>query len=248
MKKLKIIKKKVSGRNSTGKLTVRHQGGEQKKFLRTIDFKRDKMMTGKVIAVEYDPNRTCDIALIQYGDGEKRYILAPQGITVGDSVASGQSVDIKIGNALPMSEMPLGTVVHNVELNPGKGGQLARSAGTSATIAAKEGGYIHLRMPSGEVRRVSEKGMATVGQLGNLDWKNEVIGKAGRARLMGIRPTVRGVAQNPRSHPHGGGEAKSGIGMSTPKTYAGRHAVGKTRRPKKYSNKYILQRRKKGSH
>lgn len=248
MKKLKVIRKKNAGRGANGQVTVRHQGGEQKRFIRLIDFKRDKMMAGKIVAIEYDPNRTCDIALVKYADGEKRYILAPVGLKVGDSIASGENIDLKVGNALPMSSMPLGTVVHNVELTPGRGGQMARSAGTAATIAAKESGFIHLKLPSGEVRKVSEKGMATIGQLGNVDWKNEVIGKAGRARLMGIRPTVRGVAMNPRSHPHGGGEAKSGVGMNTPKTYAGRHAVGKTRRPKKYSNKYILQRRKKGSH
>jgi len=248
MKKLKIIKKKNSGRNASGQVTVRHQGGEQKRFIRLIDFKRDKMMAGKVVAIEYDPNRTCDIALVKYADGEKRYILAPVGLKVGDSIATGENVDLKTGNALPMSMMPVGTVVHNVELTPGRGGQMARSAGTAATIAAKDGGFVHLKLPSGEVRKVSEKGMATLGQLGNVEWKNEVIGKAGRSRLMGIRPKVRGVAMNPRSHPHGGGEAKSGIGMNTPKTYAGRHAVGKTRRPKKYSNKYIVSRRKKGSH
>lgn len=248
MRKLKVIKKKQTGRAANGQVTVRHKGGEQKRFIRLIDFKRDKMMAGKVVAIEYDPNRTCEIALVKYADGEKRYILAPVGLHVGDTIASGLNIDLKVGNAMPMHTMPVGTVVHNVELTPGRGGQMARSAGTSATIAAKDGGLVHLRLPSGEVRKVSEKGMATVGQLGNVDWKNEVIGKAGRARLMGIRPTVRGVAMNPRSHPHGGGEAKSGIGMNTPKTYAGRHAVGKTRRPKKYSNKYIVQRRKKGSH
>lgn len=248
MRKLKVIKKKQTGRSANGQVTVRHKGGEQKRFIRLIDFKRDKMMAGKVVAIEYDPNRTCDIAFVKYADGEKRYILAPVGLKVGDTIASGENVDIKAGNALPMFTMPVGTVVHNVELTPGRGGQMARSAGTAATIAAKDAGYVHLRLPSGEVRKVSEKGMATVGQLGNVEWKNEVIGKAGRSRLMGIRPSVRGVAMNPRSHPHGGGEAKSGIGMNTPKTYAGRHAVGKTRRPKKYSNKYIVARRKKGTH
>jgi large subunit ribosomal protein L2 len=248
MKKLKTIKKKNSGRSANGQVTVRHQGGEQKRFIRLIDFKRDKMMAGKVIAIEYDPNRTCDIALVHYADGEKRYILAPVGLSVGDTIATGENVDLKTGNALPMSMMPVGTVVHNVELTPGRGGQMARSAGAAATIAAKDSGFVHLKLPSGEIRKVSEKGMATIGQLGNVEWKNEVIGKAGRSRLMGIRPSVRGVAMNPRSHPHGGGEAKSGIGMNTPKTYAGRHAVGKTRRPKKYSNKYIVAGRKKGSH
>src|SRR5260221_3887543 len=170
MNRLKTIKKKHSGRDATGKVVVRHQGGEQKKFIRHIDFKRDKMMSGIVIAIEYDPNRTCDIALIHYPDGEKRYILAPIGLSKGEKISTGETVDIKIGNALPMNAMPVGTVVHNVELTAGKGGQLARSAGTSAVIAAKEGGYIHLRLPSGEVRKISALGMATVGQLGNIDW------------------------------------------------------------------------------
>lgn len=247
-KRLLIIKKKKSGRDATGRVSMRHQGGEQKRFLRTIDFKRGKMIPGKVVAIEYDPNRTCDIAFIQYPDGEKAYILCPEGLSIGDTIAAGENVEIKVGNALPLKAMPIGTVVHNVELTPGKGGQLARGAGTAATVAAREGKYVHLRLPSGEVRKVSELGMATVGQVGNIDWKNEVIGKAGRSRLMGIRPTVRGVAQNPRSHPHGGGEGRSGIGLKSPKTYAGRKAVGKRRSPKKYSNKYILQGRKKGKH
>lgn len=247
-KKLLTIKKKKSGRNATGRVTVRHQGGEQKRFLRTIDFKRGKIVPGKVVAIEYDPNRTCDIALIQYTDGERIYILCPEGLHVGDTVVSGENVEVKVGNALPLRSIPLGTVVHNVELTPGKGGQLARGAGAAAVVAAHEGKYVHLRLPSGEVRLVPEMGMATVGQVGNIDWKNEVIGTAGRARRMGIRPTVRGVAQNPRSHPHGGGEGRSGIGLKRPKTYAGRVAVGKRRSPKKYSNKYIVQGRKKGSH
>jgi large subunit ribosomal protein L2 len=246
MKNLKTIKKKHSGRDASGQVAVRHQGGAHKRFLRKIDFKRDKHgIIGKVVAIEYDPNRTCDIALIQYADGEKRYILAPNGLKVGASIQAGTMADIQIGNALPMTSMPLGTVVHNVELTPGKGGQMARGAGTGATITAREDGYIHLKLPSGEVRKVSENGFATIGQVGNIDLKNEILGKAGRKRHMGIRPTVRGVAMNPRSHPHGGGEGRSGIGMPSPKTFAGRKAVGKTRRPTKYSNKYILQRRKK---
>ena len=242
--KLKTILKKNSGRNSSGKVTVRHQGGRQKRYMRLVDFKRDKTLPAVVVAVEYDPNRTCDIALVQYTDGEKRYILCPEGLKVGDKVVSGKSVEITVGNAMPLSEVPVGTFVHNVELTPGKGGQFARSAGTQIALAAKEGNYAHLRMPSGEVRKVPVTAMATIGQLGQVGHKNEVIGKAGRARHMGIRPTVRGVAQNPRSHPHGGGEGRSGIGLKRPKTYAGRSAVGKTRTPKKYSNKYILQRRK----
>jgi large subunit ribosomal protein L2 len=249
MKSLKFIKKKNSGRDSSGQVSIRHQGGEQKRYIRVIDFKRDKKnVEGKVVALEYDPNRTCDIALIQYKDGEKRYILAPEGLALNAIVISGDDVDLRVGNALPLSAMPIGTVVHNVEINPGQGGQIARGSGTGATIAAKEGDYVHLRMPSGEVRKILSKGMATVGNIGNIEWKNRVFGKAGTKIHMGIRPTVRGVAQNPRSHPHGGGEGRSGIGMSLPKTYAGRPAVGKTRNKKKYSSKLILQRRKAGKH
>ncbi|OGH03031.1 MAG: 50S ribosomal protein L2 [Candidatus Levybacteria bacterium RIFCSPHIGHO2_01_FULL_37_17] len=250
MNKLKIIKKKQSGRDAAGRVAVRHQGGEQKRFVRSIDFKRDKKnILGKIISLEYDPGRTVDIALVQYSDGEKRYILSPEGLKLNDRVIAADSgAEIKTGNAMPLSEMPIGTVVHNVELYPGRGGQIARGAGAQAVIAAKEGGYIHLKLPSGEVRKILQKSMATIGALGNADLKNRVFGKAGTKRLMGIRPTVRGVAQNPRSHPHGGGEGRSGIGMSLPKTFAGRAAVGNTRRPKKYSNKYILQKRKKGKH
>lgn len=246
MIRLKKIKKKNSGRNSSGQVTVRHQGGQHKRFFRFIDYNRSKKdINGKVISIEYDPNRTVEIALVQYSDGEKRYILRPEGLMEGDIITSGEQVDIKVGNALPLAFIPLGTVVHNVELAPGKGGQLARSAGTSATIAAREEGMVHLRLPSGEVRKVRIMCYATIGQLGNIDWKNKVFKTAGAKRHRGIRPTVRGVAQNPRSHPHGGGEGRSGIGLKSPKTYAGRKAVGKTRNPNKYSNKYIVSRRKK---
>lgn len=245
MNRLKTIKKKNSGRDVTGQVSVRHQGGQHKRFLRTIDFRRDKNVVGKVVSIEYDPNRTVDIALIHYADGEKRYILCPQDLKVGESILSADEVEIKPGNAMPLRNIPVGTIVHNVELTPGKGGQIARSAGTSAVISTREGAFVHLKLPSGEVRKIRSDGRATIGQLGNIEWKNRVIGKAGRSRHMGIRPTVRGVAQNPRSHPHGGGEGRSGIGMPAPKTYAGRIAVGKTRKPKKYSNKYILQKRKK---
>ncbi|MBI2074386.1 MAG: 50S ribosomal protein L2 [Candidatus Levybacteria bacterium] len=246
MKRLKVIRKKHSGRDSSGKVVVRHQGGEHKRFLRVIDFKRDKIgVSGKVVAIEYDPNRNCEVALVQYTDGEKRYILCPHDLQLNDVIISGENVDIKVGNALPLFAIPIGTVVHNVELTPGRGGQLARSAGTAAVVAAKEDTLVHLKLPSGEIRKIRNKGNATVGQLGNVEWKNRIIGKAGRKINMGIRPTVRGVAQNPRSHPHGGGEGRSGIGMTTPKTYAGRSAVGKRRKKHKYSNKYILQRRKK---
>ena len=243
MKKLFTIKKKKSGR-SYGQVVVRHQGGEHKRFLRKIDFKRDKADTvGRVVSIEYDPNRTAKIALIHYSDGEKRYIIAPLDLKVKDKITSGKNSDIRLGNALPLNTLPIGTVVHNVELTPGRGGQIARGAGTGATVAAKEGDYVHIKLPSGEIRRIRGECAATVGAISNVDWKNEFFGKAGRKRNMGIRPTVRGVAQNPRSHPHGGGEGRSGIGMNTPKTYAGRPAVGKTRNPKKYSNKYILKRR-----
>ncbi len=249
MKKLKTIKKQHSGRDASGKVVVRHQGGQHKRYIREIDFKRNKFtIAGRVVAIEYDPNRTCDIALIQYGDGEKRYILAPQGLKENDTISSGKGVDLKLGSALPLGEIPAGTVVHNVELTPGKGGQLARGAGTGAIVSSKESGYVFVKLPSSEVRRIREDCLATVGQVGKIEWKNEVIGKAGRARNMGRRPTVRGVAQNPRSHPHGGGEGRSGIGMSSPKTYAGQKAVGRTRKSKKYSDKYIVTRRKGGKH
>jgi len=246
MNRLKFIRKKNSGRDISGQVSVRHQGGEHKRFMRVIDFKRNKIgIEGKVASIEYDPNRTAEIALIHYADGEKMYILSPLGLKIGDVVKSGVGAEIKIGNALPLIALPLGTVVHNVELMPGRGGQLARGAGTGIIIQAKEGSNIDLKLPSGEIRRVDGACLATIGTLGNIDWKNEVLGKAGRSRHMGIRPTVRGVAQNPRSHPHGGGEGRSGIGMTTPKTYRGRSAVGKTRKKKKYSDKFILQRRRK---
>lgn len=243
--KLKTIRKKHAGRDSHGRVAVRHQGGEHKRFLRKVDFKRDKFdITGRIVGIEYDPNRSCDLALVHYTDGEKRFILAPDGLKIDDVVKSGRDIEPKIGNTLPLALLPVGTVVHNVELTPGRGGQMARSAGTGAIVMARESGFVHLKLPSGEMRKVRDVGLATVGQLGNVEWKNEVIGKAGRSRNMGIRPTVRGVAQNPRSHPHGGGEGRSGIGMPSPKTFAGRKAVGKTRDKNKYSNKYILQRRK----
>ena len=246
MKKLKFIKKKNSGRDASGQVSVRHQGGAHKRYIRVIDFKRDKRnIEGKVVALEYDPNRSCDIALIHYTDGEKRYILAPNDLKLNDVIIAGPDVEIKVGNALPLLSMPIGTVVHNVEITPGKGGQIARGSGTGAIVAAKEGNFVHLKLPSGEIRKILAKSYGTVGNLGNIDWKNKVYGSAGAKIHAGIRPTVRGVAQNPRSHPHGGGEGRSGIGMSTPKTYAGRRAVGNTRKPKKYSKKYILQRRKK---
>lgn len=244
--KLRFIRKKNSGRDTSGQVTVRHQGGEHKRFMRVIDFKRNKVgIEGKVSSIEYDPNRTTEIALIHYADGDKMYILCPLGLKVGDVIKSGIEAEIKTGNALPLKALPLGTVVHNVEMMPGRGGQMGRSAGTGIVIQAKEGNLIDLKLPSGEVRRVDGDCFATVGTLGNINWKNEVLGKAGRSRHMGIRPTVRGVAMNPRSHAHGGGEGRSGIGRKRPMTYAGRVAVGKTRKKNKYSDKYIIKRRKK---
>lgn len=245
MKQLKQIRKKHSGRDATGQVSTRHQGGGHKQFIRLVDFRRDKAIAGKIVAIEYDPNRSCDIALVQYRDGEKRYILCPDGLKVGDKIISSETAEIRVGNSLPLGKIPMGTVVHNVELTPGKGGQIARGAGVGVTVAATEGNFVQVKMPSGEVRRILANAKATIGQVGNITWKDKVWGKAGRKRHMGIRPSVRGVSMNPRSHPHGGGEGRSGIGMATPKTYAGRPAVGKTRRPTKYSNKYILQRRKK---
>lgn len=243
MTKIKFIKKKRSGRDSSGKVVVRHQGGEQKRYLRVIDFKRNKReILGKVIALDYDPNRTAEIALVQYADGEKRYILAPEGLKLGAKILSSNDASTSMGNSMPIGKIPVGTMVHNVELAPGKGGQLARGAGTGAMIAAHEDNFVHLKLPSGEVRKVPAKSFATIGTVGNIDWKNTFFGSAGRKRHMGIRPTVRGVAQNPRSHPHGGGEGRSGIGLKSPKTYTGRIAVGKTRKKKKYSDKYILSR------
>lgn len=247
-KKLKFILKKNSGRSNTGQVVVRHQGGRQKRFLRVVDFKRNKKdIKGQVVAIEYDPNRTVDLALLNYTDGEKRYILAPQNLKVGEWVTRSDHAEIKDGNALQIVNIPVGTAVHNLELVPGQGGKLVRSAGSSAVIVAKEEKYAQIKMPSGELRKVLLSCVATVGRLGNMDLKDKPIGKAGRSRLMGIRPTVRGTAQNPRSHPHGGGEGRSGIGMSTPKTYVGRPAVGRTRKKKRYSNKYIISRRK-GKH
>jgi len=242
---LKKILKKNSGRDNSGSVVVRHQGGRQKRFYRIIDFKRNKLeMPGTVIGIEYDPNRSVDLLLIQYSDGEKRYILRPLNVNLGDKVTSGESVDIKNGNTLKIQNIPVGTPVHNIELTKGKGGQIARSAGNQAMIVAKEEKYVQIKMPSGEIRRILNNNYATIGQLSKVEWKDRVLRKAGAKRHMGIRPTVRGVAQDPKSHPHGGGEGRSGIGMKYPKTYTGRRAVGKTRDKKKYSNKHIVKRRK----
>ncbi|PIT88868.1 MAG: 50S ribosomal protein L2 [Candidatus Levybacteria bacterium CG10_big_fil_rev_8_21_14_0_10_36_7] len=244
MKKLRQILKKQSGRDATGAVSVRHQGGRHKRFYRPIDFKRDKFdIEGVVEAIEYDPNRSSDIALIFYKDGEKRYILSPLDLKVGDKVMSGQNVEIKTGNAMPLIKIPVGTPIHNLELTPGSGGQIARSAGNQAFIVTREDDHVHVKMPSSEVRKILSKNYATIGQLGKIDWKDRVLGKAGASRRRGIRPTVRGVAMNPSSHPHGGGEGRSGVGMKHPKTFAGRPAVGNTRSKKKYSNKHIIRKR-----
>ncbi|HIT68674.1 MAG TPA: 50S ribosomal protein L2 [Candidatus Aphodomonas merdavium] len=236
--------KKNAGRNCQGKITVRHQGGGNKVKYRVIDFKRNKDdVPAKVVALEYDPNRSAFIALLCYADGEKRYILAPLGLKVGDTVVSGESADIKPGNALPIANIPVGTLIHNIELKPGRGGQLVRSAGNAAQLMAKEGRYAQIRLPSGEVRKIAMNARATIGTVGNPDHENVRIGKAGRKRHMGIRPTVRGVVMNPCDHPHGGGEGKSPVGMPAPVTPWGKPALGlKTRKHKKYSNKMIVKR------
>jgi large subunit ribosomal protein L2 len=248
VKSLTVILPKNSGRDVGGHISVRHQGGRHKRFYRIIDWKRDKdILPGNVVSIEYDPNRTADIALLQYADGEKRFILAPVGLTVGMQVRSGASADIKPGNALPLGSMPVGTMVHNIEIVPGRGAQMMRSAGSVASILAKDGNLVQLKLPSGEIRAFNAACRATVGQVGNVEWRNEQIGSAGRARHMGIRPTVRGVAQNPRSHPHGGGEGRSGIGMKSPKSPWGKRTLGKrTRKRIKYSDRFILERKKKG--
>ncbi|MBI2844462.1 MAG: 50S ribosomal protein L2 [Armatimonadetes bacterium] len=237
--------KRSGGRNAQGKLTMRHVGGGHKRKYRIIDFKRDKAeVPGKVTAIEYDPNRSARIALIVYADGEKRYILAPLGIKVGDQVLSSEGADIRPGNALPLANIPVGTVVHNVEMSPGKGGQLARSAGSGVQLMAKEGKYATLRLPSGEMRNVLAACRATVGQVGNPDHENISLGKAGRSRWLGIRPGTRGVAMTPRDHPHGGGEGKSPIGRKTPMSPWGKPALGQKTRKKKPSDKMIVRRRK----
>ena len=238
--------KKTAGRNAQGKITVRHIGGGNRKKYRIIDFKRNKDgIPAKVATIEYDPNRTAYIALLVYADGEKRYILAPIGLNVGDIVMSGENAEIKVGNALPLENIPVGAVVHNIELQPGKGGQLARSAGAEVQLMAKEGKYATLRMPSGEMRKVLTRCKATVGQVGNLDHELVSLGKAGRKRHMGVRPSVRGVVMNPNDHPHGGGEGKSPVGMASPVTPWGKPALGlRTRKKNKASNKLVVKRKK----
>lgn len=241
---LKSILSKKSGR-SHGTVTVRHQGGRHKRQYRMIDFRRDKFgITGSVAALEYDPNRNVDVALIKYPDGDYRYILAPKGLKVGDKVESGERVEVRTGNAMQLRSLPIGTVVHNVEMIPGKGGKIGRSAGTGLVLQAKQAPFAHLKMPSGEIRMIRLEAMATVGVLGNEEWKNMNLGKAGRVRHMGIRPAVRGTAQDPHSHAHGGGEARSGVGRKKPMTKYGRPAVGKTRKKGLASDKFIIKRRK----
>ena len=244
-KPLTVTLKKHSGRNSRGKITVRHRGGGYRPKYRIIDFKRNKDgVPGKVATIEYDPNRSANIALIVYADGDKRYILAPNKLSVGDTIMAGEGADIKVGNALPLKNIPVGTVIHNIELKAGKGGQMVRSAGNSAQLMAKEGDYATVRLPSGEVRKVRIECRATIGEVGNLDHENISIGKAGRKRHMGIRPTVRGSVMNPNDHPHGGGEGRAPIGRANPVTPWGKPALGyKTRKKNKHSNKYIVKRR-----
>ncbi len=245
-KSLLAKKSKNAGRNSYGRITVRHQGGGNRQKYRIIDFKRAKDdMSATVLGIEYDPNRSANIALIQYEDGEKAYILAPQGLTDGDKVISGEAVDIKPGNCMPISSIPVGTLIHNIELNPKQGGKLVKAAGQSAQLMAKEGKYAHVRLPSGEMRLVLAKCRATIGVIGNSDHENVKIGKAGRKRHMGIRPTVRGSVMNPVDHPHGGGEGRAPVGRPGPLTPWGKPALGyKTRNKKKLSNKFIVKRRK----
>ena len=245
-KSLLSVKKKNAGRNSYGRITVRHQGGGNRQKYRVIDFKRQKDdMYATVIGIEYDPNRSANIALIEYEDGTKAYILAPKGLTDGDKVISGTKVDIKPGNAMPIESIPVGTMIHNIELNPGQGGKLVRGAGQEAQLMAKEGAYAHVRLPSGEMRLVLVRCRATIGTIGNSDHENIKLGKAGRKRHMGIRPTVRGSVMNPNDHPHGGGEGRAPVGHSGPMTPWGKPALGyKTRNKKKQSNKFIVKRRK----
>ena len=238
--------KKKAGRNFRGKITVRHRGGGHKRRYRVIDFKRDKVgVPGRVTSIEYDPNRSARIALITYADGEKRYIIAPVGLMVGDMVMAGPEAEIRVGNALPIANIPVGTTIHNIELHIGKGGQLVRAAGTSAQLLAKEGRYAHIRLPSGEVRLVNVQCMATIGQVGNTDHGNIKLGKAGRKRWLGFRPTVRGSAMDPASHPHGGGEGRSPIGMPGPKSPWGKPTLGKKTRRNKATDKWIVRRRGK---
>ncbi len=244
---LVVVRRKSSGRNNTGRITVRHRGGGNRRYIRLVDFKRNKLaIPAKVSAIEYDPNRTARLALLVYGDGEKRYIIAPVGLKVGDSVVSGSNVDIRPGNCMPISNIPVGTMIHNIEMKEGRGGQMVRSAGSAAQLLAKEGDFAQIRLPSGEVRLVRQVCFATIGQVGNLDHGNIKLGKAGRKRHMGIRPTVRGTAMSPRDHPHGGGEGRQPVGMPGPKSPWGRPTRGYKTRRNKDTDKYIVRRRSQG--
>jgi large subunit ribosomal protein L2 len=237
--------KKRQGRGFKGHITMRHRGGGVKKRMRIIDWKRRKRdIAGRVERIEYDPMRSANIALIIYPDGEKKYMVAPDELNIGDQIIAGEKVEIKTGNAMPLQNVPIGIPIHNLEMTPGKGAQIVRGAGTSAYVQAKEGKYATVQLPSKELRLINLKCYATIGQVGNHDWKNRKIGKAGRKRLMGIRPTVRGVAQHPGSHPHGGGEGRSGVGMKYPKTPWGKHALGKKTRGKRKSTKFIIRDRR----
>ncbi len=239
-----VIRRERGGRNNQGRITVRHRGAGVRQFMRIVDFRRSKLgIPARVTAIEYDPNRTARLALLTYADGEKRYIIAPVGLKVGDSVLSGPTAEIRPGNALPIANIPVGTTVHNIELKPGKGGQIVRSAGGSAQLLAKEGNYAQVRLPSGEVRLVLQVCYATIGQVGNLDHSNIKLGKAGRKRHLGIRPTVRGTAMSPRDHPHGGGEGRQPVGMPGPKSPWGRPTRGYKTRRNKQTDKYIVRRR-----
>jgi large subunit ribosomal protein L2 len=238
--------RKNAGRNALGRITVRHRGGGNRRLIRVVDYKRDKLdIVARVAAIEYDPNRTSRLALLYYVDGEKRYMIAPVGLKVGDTVVSGAQAEIRVGNALPLSSIPVGTTIHNIEMQPGKGGQMVRSAGGSAQLLAKEGEYAQVRMPSGEVRLIRQVCFATIGQIGNTEHSNIKLGKAGRKRHMGIRPTVRGTAMSPRDHPHGGGEGRQPTGMPSPKSPWGKPTRGYRTRRNKRSNQFIVRRRSK---
>jgi len=244
-KSLLVSLHKKGGRNVEGRITVRHRGGGHKRRYRLIDFKRDKIgIPARVTSIEYDPNRSARIALLTYADGEKRYIIAPLGLMVGHVLMSGPEAEVRVGNALPLAHIPVGTVIHNIELQPGRGGQLVRSAGASAQLMAKEGQYAHVRLPSGEVRLIHQQCMATIGQVGNTDHSNINLGKAGRKRYLGWRPTVRGSAMTPRDHPHGGGEGKCPVGMPSPKSPWGKPTLGKKTRRNKLTTKYIVTDRR----
>jgi large subunit ribosomal protein L2 len=243
-----VLRKAHAGRNNYGRITVRHQGGGQRQYIRIVDFKRKKLdIPAKVAAIEYDPNRTARLALLVYADGEKSYIIAPLGVKVGDSIMAGPNAEIRPGNSLPIANIPVGTMVHNIELAEGRGGQLVRSAGTSAQLLGKEGDYAQVRMPSGEVRLIRQKCYATIGQVGNSEHSNIKLGKAGRKRRMGIRPTVRGTAMSPRDHPHGGGEGRQPTGMASPKTPWGKPTRGYKTRRNKRTTQFIVRRRNAGN-